>query len=164
MKNRLARRIVVPVRVADIDRTDPAGPGTTPGSATSPGGQTTQPGSSSPAPLVSLRLFKAAVRPGGRTVAFTLSSPQSCTGTLSGRTVGTYAATSKRHKRRHISLGRVRFTLRAGKAKMVALTLSRAPRTLLAAKGRLRVQITIALTSPRHRRTVIARTLTLVHR
>jgi hypothetical protein len=133
--------------------------------STSSGGRTASPGdSTSPAPPVSLKLLSSAIRRGDGKVAFILSSPQSCIGTLSGQTVSAYAAKSAKHRRRHIQLGSVRFSLQAGKAKTVTLPLSRASRTLLAAKHRLRVTITIALTSAGHRRTVVTRTLTLIHR
>ena len=55
----------------------------------------------------------------------------------------------------------MRFSLKAGKTKTVVLTLSRASHKLLAARHRLRVQITVTLTGPTVRQTVIRRTLTL---
>jgi endoglucanase len=112
-------------------------------------------------PPVTLKLLKEAVRTGGGSVGFTLRSPESCTGTLTGQTVNTYAVTTAKHKHKRISLGMAHFALKAGKAKTVVLTLSKASRKLLAAKHTLKVRITITLTSAGHRKTVIARTLTL---
>jgi endoglucanase len=114
-----------------------------------------------PVPAVALTTFKDSVRLGGSSVAFTLRSPENCAGALTGQTVSTYAVTTVKHKRRHVSLGTVHFTLKAGKAKTVLLTLSKASRKLLAAKHTLKVRITITLTSTGHRQTVIAHTLTL---
>jgi endoglucanase len=140
----------------------PAGGVTAGAGNTTGGGQgTTLGGTGGPAPLVTLKLLKEAVRTGGATVGFTLSSPESCTGTLTGQTVSTYAVTAVKHKRRHVSLGSVRFALKAGKAKTVVLALSKASRKLLAGKHTLKVRVTITLTSAGHRKTVIARTLTL---
>jgi endoglucanase len=110
---------------------------------------------------VGLKILKDVVRPGGATVAFTLSSPENCTGTLTGQTVNAYAVTSAKHKRRHVSLGSVHFSLKAGKAKTVVLTLSKTSRRLLRAKRTLKVRITITLTSAGHRKTTLSRTLTL---
>jgi hypothetical protein len=69
--------------------------------------------------------------------------------------------TTVKHKARKVALGSVKFSLRAGKAKTVVLKLSKASKKLLAAKRSLKVQITITLTSPGHRRTVLHRTTTL---
>jgi endoglucanase len=131
---------------------------------TNPGGAPGSPipiSSPSTQPAVTLKFLTAAVRVGGASVAFTLRSPVNCSGTLAGQTVSTYAVTTAKRKRRHVSLGTVHFALKAGKTKTVVLTLSRASRKLLAAKHALKVQVTITLASPGHRRTVVVRTLTL---
>ena len=83
------------------------------------------------------------------------------TGTLTGQTVNTYAVTTVKHKARKVSLGSVKFSLKAGKSRTVVLKLSKASKKLLAAAGSLKVQITITLTSAGHRRTVLHRTTTL---
>jgi hypothetical protein len=129
--------------------------GTSPGSTNTPGVNGRL------APPVALKILKEAVRVGGASVAFTLRSPENCSGTLTGQTLNTYAVTTVKHKRRHVSLGSVHFALKAGKAKTVVLTLSKTSRKLLAAKHALKVRITITLTSAGHRKTVIVRTLTL---
>ena len=98
---------------------------------------------------------------GGSSVAFTLRAAQSCAGTLTGQTVSKYAVASTKAKRHNVSLGRVRFSLKAGKTKKVVLKLSKPSRKLLAAHHRLKVQITITLTGATTRRTVIHRTITL---
>jgi hypothetical protein len=125
----------------------------------SAGGGTAPPTSNKPP--VKLKAFRASVKSGGAKIAFTLRSAQSCTGTLTGQTVNKYAVTSAKAKRRKASLGLVRFSLTAGKAKTVVLKLSKASRKLLAAHHRLKVQITLTLTGAATRRTVIHRTLTL---
>ncbi len=84
-------------------------------------------------PAISLRSFSAGVAPGGSSVRFTLRSPQSCSGTLTGRTAGTYAVTAAKSKRRRVGLGTVHFALKAGKPKTVVLRLSRASKKLLTA-------------------------------
>jgi len=131
---------------------------TTSTSGGSPPG-TTEPGGGSPLPAISLRILGEGVRSGGSSVGFTLRSPENCTGTLSGQTVNAYAAGVRKHHR--VSLGTVHFALKAGKAKTVVLSLSKASRKLLVSKHTLRVRITITLISPGHERTVIARMLTL---
>jgi len=83
------------------------------------------------------------------------------TGTISGQTVNTYAMTTVKHKARKVSLGSVKFSLKAGKSKTVVLKLRKASKKLLAAKRSLKVRITITLTSAGHRRTVVHRTTTL---
>ena len=98
---------------------------------------------------------------GGSKVTFTLRSAQSCAGTLTGQTASSYVVAAARSKRHKVSLGSVRFTLKGGKAKKVVLKLSKASRTLLAAHHRLKVQLTLTLTSATTRRTVIHRTITL---
>ncbi len=112
-------------------------------------------------PAVSLQALRAAVKPGGSRVAFTLRTAQSCTGTLTGQTINRYAVPAAKSKRRTVSLGSVRFSLTGGKAKQVVLKLSKASRKLLAAHHRLKVQITLTLSSATTRRTVVHRTLTL---
>jgi hypothetical protein len=126
------------------------------------GGGTTGPGGGGSPPAVALRKFAAKVASGGSSVRFTLTSPEKCKGTLTGQTTSRYAVTSvKRKKRARVSLGTVRFSLKAGKAKTVVLKLSKASRKLLVRKRSLKVQITITLTSAGHRRTVLHRTTTL---
>jgi len=98
---------------------------------------------------------------GGSRVRFTLRSAQSCRGRLTGQTVSKYAVSSAKHKRRKVSLGSVRFSLKAGKSKTVVLKLSKASRRLLKAKHKLKVRITITLTSAANSRTVIHRRITL---
>jgi endoglucanase len=125
------------------------------------GGTTTPGGSESSEPPITLKTFRDAVRPGGSKIAFTLRSAVTCTGTLSGQTVSSYAVTSSKHKRRQVSLGTIRFSLTAGKAKTIVLTLSKTSRRLLSAKHTLKVQFTIILTSAGHRKTVVHHTVTL---
>jgi endoglucanase len=129
------------------------------------GGGTTTTGTPPPTrstkPPVRLSVFKASVKSGGSRVAFTLRAAQSCTGTLTGQTVNRYAQSAAKVKRRKISLGSVRFSLKGGKAKTVVLKLSKPSRKLLAARHRLKVQITITLSGATTRRTVIRRTITL---
>jgi endoglucanase len=115
-------------------------------------------------PAVTLRSFSAAVGPGGSTVNFRLRSAQNCTGAITGQTVNTYAVTAVKHKARRVSLGSVKFSLKAGRSKTVVLKLSKASRRLLSARRSLKVQITITLTSAGHRRTVLHRTTTLHRR
>ncbi len=122
---------------------------------------TTSPGPSKLKPPVKLKAFSASVKSGGSRVAFALRSAQSCTGTLTGQTANTYAVSTAKAKRHKVSLGSVRFSLKGGKAKTVVLKLSKASRNLLAAHHRLKVQITITLTSATTRRTVVHRTVTL---
>jgi endoglucanase len=128
------------------------------------GGGTTTTGSLPPtskAKPVKLTAFKASVTSGGSRVAFTLRAAQICAGTLTGQTVNRYAQGSGQARRRKVSLGSVRFSLKAGRSKMVVLTLSRASRKLLAARHRVKVQVTITLTGASTRRTIIHRTTTL---
>ena len=112
-------------------------------------------------PPVTLKAFGASVKSGGARVAFTLKAAQSCTGTLSGQTVSSFAVTAAKAKRHKVTLGSVRFSLTAGKAKTVVLRLSKPSRKLLAAHHRLKVAITVTLSGATTRRTVIHRTLTL---
>jgi hypothetical protein len=125
---------------------------TTPGSPTSPG---------SPKPSVTLRAFKASVRSGGASVAFTLRSVQSCAGTLTGQTVNSYARSAAKAKRHKVSLGSVHFSLKGGKSKTVVLKLTQAARKLLRAHHRVTVRIIFTLTSATTRRTVLHRTIPL---
>jgi hypothetical protein len=125
------------------------------------GGGTTTPPTGTAKPPVKLTQFKASVKSGAASVAFTLRSAQSCTGTLTGQTVNRYAQTAAERKRHKVSLGSVHFSLRAGKTKTVVLKLSKASRKLLAAHHRLKVQITLTLSGATTRRTVIRRTVTL---
>jgi hypothetical protein len=129
------------------------------------GGGTTTTGSPPPAPGAKpparLTAFKASVTSGGSRVAFQLRAAQGCTGTLMGQTANRYAPTTAKSRRHKVSLGSVRFSLKAGRRKTVVLTLSKASRKLLAAHHRLKVQVTITLTGARTRRTVIHRTTTL---
>lgn len=109
----------------------------------------------------SLTRFGATVKPGGATVAFTLRSDRACSGTLSGRTAKSYAPLSTGNKRHKVSLGATPFTLAAGKAKTVVLSLSKPARQLLAAKHSLKARFTIKLQSPGSTPTVLHRSLTL---
>jgi hypothetical protein len=122
---------------------------------------TTGKGKGNGKPAVTLRSFSAAVQPGGSAVKFRLRAAQKCTGTITGQTVNTYAVTTVKHKARKVSLGSVKFSLKADKSKTVVLKLSRASKKLLVAKRSLKVQITITLTSAGHRRTVLHRTTKL---
>jgi hypothetical protein len=126
------------------------------GGLTSTGG-----GGTGSKPRITLKTFRASVRSGGSRVRFTLRSVQSCAGRLTGQTVRKYALTSAKGKRRKVSLGSVRFSLKGGKTKTVILKLSKPSRKLLKAKHKLKVQITITLTSRANRRTVIHRRITL---
>ena len=112
-------------------------------------------------PPVRLRLFSATVAPGGAALRFRLRSPQRCRGRITGQTVNRFAVTAVNRRAREVSLGSVRFSLRAGRSKTVVLKLSRTPRTLMAQKRALRARFTITLTSVGHRRTVLHRTVTL---
>jgi hypothetical protein len=107
---------------------------------------------------VTLTRFHAAVRPGAKSVGFTLRSAQTSKGILTGTTVHSYAVTGKHHK---VSLGTVHVRLKARRAKTVTLKLTAAAHRLLVAKRSVKVRMTLTLTSARHRRTVIHRTLTL---
>jgi hypothetical protein len=110
---------------------------------------------------VHLTRFGAVVKPGGTAVAFKLRADRGCSGTLSGLTANSYALPSSHGKRRKVSLGNVRFTLAAGKAKSVVLSLSKASRQLLAANGSLKAGFTIKLRSPGAPATVLHRSLML---
>ena len=113
-----------------------------------------------PPPPVTLTTFSAAVRPGNKTAAFTLRSPENASGTLSGTTVHSYVIGSQKAHR--VSLGAaVSFTLKGRTAKAVVVTFSRTFHNLLVAKNSVEVQITTTLTSPHHSRAVIHRTFTL---
>jgi hypothetical protein len=126
------------------------------GSPTSTGG-----GGTGSKPRITLKKFKASVISGGSKVRFTLRSVQSCSGKLSGQTISKYAVSTAKRKRHKVSLGSVRFSLKAGKAKTVVLKLSKPSRKLLKAKHKLKVQITITLTSAANRRTVVHHRITL---
>ena len=141
-----------------------------PGGLTSAPAASAPPGPGAPAggrpapavlPALTLKGFAAAVRRGGTRVAFKLHSAQSCSGTLSGQTVGAYAASGSGRARHRVSLGSVRFTLQAGRAKTVVLTLAKRARRLLAARHSLKVQIVVALSGPGFRTTVSRHTLVL---
>jgi endoglucanase len=125
------------------------------------GGATGGPPSTSGRPPVKLKAFSASVPAGAKSVVFTLRSAQSCGGALSGQTVSRYAVPTRSSKRRRVALGSVRFSLKAGKTKRVTLKLSKSSHALLLANHRLKVQITLTLTGPSTRRTVIRRTITL---
>lgn len=125
---------------------------------------TAPPGTGGPKPKpqsVRLTGFGATVKPGGTAVAFKLRSDRACSGTLSGRTAKSYAPLSTGKKRRKVSLGVTPFTLAAGKAKTVVLSLSRPARQLLGSQGSLKAQFTIKLQSPGTTPTVLHRSLTL---
>ena len=128
------------------------------GSGSTPTTTTTSPTGKPP---VKLKAFSASVKTGGTRVAFTLRAAQSCTGRLTGQTLNKYAVSAAKAKRHKVSLGSVRFSLKAGESKTVVLKLSKPSRMLLKSHHRLKVRITITLTSPTTRRTVIGRTLTL---
>jgi endoglucanase len=139
-----------------------SGTTTTTGSGTTTTtGKGAGPGAGNVEPAVTLRSFSAAVQSGNSAVRFSLRSKQTCTGTITGQTVNTYAVTSVKHKARKVSLGSAKFSLKADKSKTVVLKLSKASRKLLAAKHSLEVRFTITLTSRGHRRTVLHRTTTL---
>jgi len=120
---------------------------------------------------IKLTSFRARVKPGGGKVSFTLGSPVDCLGVLTGTTAKRFASTSAAaaatprpkgdSRRRRVSLGRVRFSLQAGKRKTVVLTLSKRGAALLAAKRSLRASFTIALSGPNSARTELHRVLTL---
>jgi hypothetical protein len=120
----------------------------------------TGPGGTKPTkPAVKLKTFSASVKPGGASVVFTVRSAQSCSGRLTGQTVSKYAV--GKGKRHTVSLGSARFSLKAGKAKKIALKLSAASHKLLTAHHRLKVKITLTLTGATTRRTVVHKTITL---
>ena len=89
---------------------------------------TTGKGNRTGKPAVTLRSFSAAVQPGGSAVKSRLRSAQKCLAPIAGQTVNTYAATTVKHKARKVSLGSVKFSLKAGKSKTVVLKLSKASR------------------------------------
>ena len=95
-----------------------------------------------------LDLFKARVDAGASAILFVLRAARSCNGRLTGDTVNSFAlpATAKRHVR-HISLGAVRFTLVAGRARMIMLKLSEQSYALLARRRSLKVRFTVNLGS-----------------
>jgi hypothetical protein len=110
-------------------------------------------------PTVRLTTFRASVRSGSKSVGFRLRSAQKSKGTLTAKTVHSYAFGKRTpHK---VSLGSVHVRLKARKAKTVALRLTKAARKLLVRKRSVKVRVTITLTSARHRRTVIHRKVTL---
>jgi hypothetical protein len=125
------------------------------------GGPTPGPSPTSKSPPVRLKSFHASVQRGSAKVVFALRSAQSCAGRLTGRTARRYAVPRAHAARRIISLGAVRFSLRAGRTKRITLRLTRTSRTLLVAHHRLRAHITIVLKGRTTRRTVIHRTITL---
>jgi endoglucanase len=138
----------------------PAGGVTSTTTATTPTTPTTSP-TNTARPPAKLETFRASVKANGSSVAFTLRAVQSCSGVLTGQTVNRYAMSTATGKRRIVSLGSVRFSLKAGRAKTVVLKLSKASRRLLAARHRVKVRMTITLTGATTRRTVIHRTITL---
>jgi hypothetical protein len=129
----------------------PGGPGT-------PGGSGTPGGKSSGGPK--LKSFSARVRSRGASVAFVLRSAENAKGTLRGRTAKKFRTRSRAHRRR-VSLGSVRFKLKANVAKTVVLKLSKASRTLLRHKRKLKVGITITLRGAGSKSTVAHRAVTL---
>ena len=138
--------------------TAPAGATTTtatPGGAANPSGGC---GSRQPATVA---ILAENVKSGGRGVGLTLRSPQDCSGTLTVRTVKSYALAGGKRKRRPVSQGTIHFTLKAGKAKTVVLALSSISRKLLAAEHTLKVRIAITLSSSPNHRFTVNRTLTL---
>jgi hypothetical protein len=110
-------------------------------------------------PAVKLATFSASVGSGGKTVGFRLRSPQHAKGTLTGKTVHSYATANGNHHK--VSLGALHLRLKAHRARTVVLTLSKPAHTLLISRRSLKARITITLTSPGHRRTVIHRTVRL---
>jgi endoglucanase len=130
-----------------------------------PGPAPTNPSPSpSPAPTqppVRLKTFRASVLRGSEKVVFSLRSAQGCAGRLTGRTASRFAVPRAHTSRRFVSLGAVRFSLRAGRPKQVTLRLTKPSHHLLVAHRRLRVHITITLKGATTRRTVLHRTITL---
>jgi endoglucanase len=96
---------------------------------------------------VKLGAFKAVVRPGGSAVGFVLRAAQSCSGTLTGQTVSTFAVPAAKQRRRRVSLGTVHFKLSAGRSKTVVLRLSKQSHKLLVSERSLKVQISVTLGS-----------------
>jgi hypothetical protein len=111
--------------------------------------------------IAGLRSFKVHVRADGSAVSFVLSSTLACKGTLTAKTLGKFAAIASKTHRRQVSLGSVRFSLAAGKAKTVVLKLSKASRRLLLRRHSLKVQITVTLSSLQNPLSVSHRTVTL---
>jgi hypothetical protein len=105
-------------------------------------------------------------------IGFLLESAQYATGALSGVTAGSYsyagssavAARAKHAKRKHLSLGKVRFHLEPHTPKLVKLKLRRPIRRLLAKHHTLPIKITISLQSSSGRRSVTHRRVTLKRR
>ncbi|HTU30539.1 MAG TPA: hypothetical protein VMF07_14235 [Solirubrobacteraceae bacterium] len=112
-------------------------------------------------PPVRLRSFSAVLEPSGRAVKFRLRTAQKCTGRITGQSASRFAVTAVMHKARRVSLGSVKLSLKAGKAKTVVMRLSKTARNLMASKRSLKVRFTITLNSAGHRRTVLHRTVTL---
>jgi hypothetical protein len=108
-----------------------------------------------------LRSFKVHVRADGSAVSFVLGSTLACKGTVTAKTLGKFAAIASKTHRRQVSLGTVRFSLAAGKPKIVVLKLSKASRRLLLRKHSLKVQITVTLSSLPNPLSVSHRTVTL---
>jgi hypothetical protein len=102
-------------------------------------------------------------------IGFLLESAQNATGALSGVTAGSYtyesssavAARPKHAKRKHVSLGKVRFKLKAHTPKLVKLKIRRPIRELLAKHGKLKVKITIKLKNADGAASVTHRQVTL---
>jgi endoglucanase len=112
-------------------------------------------------PAATLAILTVNVESGGRSVGFTLRSPQDCSGVLTGQTVKSYAIAGGERKHHPVSLGTIHFTLKAGKAKTVVLTLSKTSQKLLAAEHTLKVQITVTLGSTQNPHFAVNRTVTL---
>jgi len=94
---------------------------------------------------VTLSRFSVRVRRGGAAVDFVLRATQSCSGVLTARTFGVFAAAAR--KRHPVQLGSVRFRLSAGQPKTVALKLSAKARRLLVSRRSLKLRITVTLSA-----------------
>lgn len=112
-------------------------------------------------PLVSLRSLSAHLAAGGSTVAFVLSSTQSCTGRLTVKTVKTFPTSAGKRRAHKISLGTVHFALSVTSAKTVVVKLSKELRELLVRRHSLEVQVAITLSGTQNPVLVTRRTLTL---
>jgi hypothetical protein len=110
-------------------------------------------------PRIRLTAFSASVEAHSKLVSFRLRSAVKCRGALTGKTVHAYAVSGS--KARRLPLGRATFSLKAGKKRAVTLKLAKAARTALVRKHSLKARITLVMTSPHHRRTVVRHTVTL---
>jgi endoglucanase len=134
-----------------------AGAPATPPTTTTP--TTTAPTPTTKTPVAAkpkLGSLTATVAKNGSAVSLAVKANVASTALASVRTVSKFG---KHHK--HVTLGSVRGTLKAGKTKTLKVSFSKAGRALLASQHRLKVLLTITLTSSAKAKSVSERTLTL---